>query len=274
MQKDGIRIETIETIEGFREHQRLQNLIWAHDPPESVPMELLIALAHHGGVALGAYAGTTMVSILLSVPALHQGHPAHLSHLLGTHPGWRGQGIGEAMKWRQRELVLAMGIDTIIWTFDPLEAINARLNLARLGGIVRGYERDYYGAMEDSLNRGLPSDRMIVEWRLNAPRVQERLRGDTPAAPADTPIALTAEETLVEAPRPGAFVEPSGGAALVEIPARIQDIRRRNLDLALAWRMAVRDALERLFAAGYTATDVIRRDGRIFYYVERSAHEN
>src|SRR5579884_3469728 len=177
MQPDGIRIESIETFEGFRAHRDLQTLIWAHDPPEAVPTEFLIALARHGGVVLGAYADSAMVGILLSVPALQEGRLVHLSHMLGIHPGWRGHGIGEAMKWRQRELVLAQGIDTITWTFDPLEAVNARLNLSRLGGVVRRYGRDYYGAMEDALNRGVPSDRMIVDWRLKAPCVCARAEG-------------------------------------------------------------------------------------------------
>ena len=274
MQPDGIRIESIDTFEGFRAHRDLQNLIWAHDPPEAVPMELLIALARHGGVVLGAYAGTAMVGLLLSVLALDGGRLVHHSHMLGTHPGWRGHGIGEAMKWRQRELVLAQGIDTITWTFDPLEAVNARLNLSRLGGIVRQYGRDYYGAMEDALNRGVPSDRMIVEWSLDAPRVRERAQGQRSEPPADAAVALAAEEPARGLPRPRAFVAPTAGDALVEIPLRAQEIKRRDFDLALRWRFAVREALESLFAAGYSATGVARRDDRAFYYLERIAHED
>jgi predicted GNAT superfamily acetyltransferase len=269
MPSDAIRIETIDTIDGCAEHVRLQRTIWGQDPPDSVPEHLLIAAARHGGLVLGAYAGDQMVGLLMSMPALHEGRLVHLSHMLGTHPDWRGHGVGAALKWRQRELVLAQGIDLVTWTYDPLEAINARLNLSQLGGTTREYVRDYYGAMDDALNRGVPSDRFVVLWRLNAPRVHERAAGSAPEPDSgDAPLALAA--IIVRGlPRPGDFSPPAGPTALIEIPGNIQQIKREQPDLALEWRLATRAAFERLFAAGYVATNLVRRDGRAFYYVEQ-----
>lgn len=277
MQDHDIHIITLDTVEGCRDHERLQNLVWGHDPPEAVPTHALIAMARHGGVVLGAYARSQMVGLLLSVPALHGGSLVHLSHVLGTHPAWRGHGIGEALKWRQRELVLAQGIATIIWTFDPLEAVNARLNLTRLGGIVRAYTRDYYGAMQDALNRGIPSDRFTVEWRLDAPPVLARAGDHTPPMPrppsVDGPLALGSEADASGARRPTPFAAPDEPAALVEIPVQMQQLKRQAPELALAWRMATREAFERLFAAGYTATSVVRDDDRVFYYLTRETRD-
>jgi predicted GNAT superfamily acetyltransferase len=272
---DEIRIAVIETVKGCRAHQQLQDLIWGHQADGAVPAEFMIALARNGGLVLGAYAGDQMVGLALGVPALKDGKLIHLSHLLGVHPDWRGRGIGERLKWRQRELVLAQGITTITWTFNPLEAVNARLNLTRLGGIVRTYVRDYYGAMEDALNRGIPTDRFVLEWLLTSRRVQERARGVIPPAPdANAPVALGSTIGSAGLREPATFVGPSGPLALVEVPADLQGMKRQSLDVALAWRLATRDAFERLFAAGFVGTGVIRRDGRVFYAVERDFHED
>lgn len=266
----AVRIVSIDTIEGCLDHERLQQRVWGDDPPESVPAHLLIALAHNGGVILGAYAGEQMIGALLGLPALREGRLIHLSHMLCTHPDWRGRGIGEALKWRQREIVLAQGIDLISWTFDPLEAANARLNLARLGGIVSVYRRDYYGPMADALNRGFPSDRFMVQWHIASPRVRERARQGAPRPPGDTaPVVLAAGRDGQGRPCPSPFTMPGGATALLEIPANIQQLKRVAPELALQWRLAVRDACERLFAAGYGAMDVTRRDGRVCYYLEQ-----
>ncbi len=178
------RIVLLDTPRGCRDHVYLQDLVWGFDPPEAVPVHLLVAVAHNGGVVLGAYDGDEIVDALLGLPALHDGHLAHLSHQLAVHPAYRHRGVGAALKWRQRNLVLAQGIDAIIWTFDPLQARNARLNLSWLGAEVRHDVRDYYGPMNDGrLNAGLPSNRLMVTWALDTPRVRERAAATEGAPP-------------------------------------------------------------------------------------------
>jgi predicted GNAT superfamily acetyltransferase len=271
VQAKNIRIVQIDTFEGFREHASLQNLVWGYDPPEAVPLHLMIALSRNGGLVLGAYADNQMVGLLLGVPALRHGQLMHLSHLLGVHPAWRGQGIGEALKWRQRELALEMGIRTVVWTYDPLEAANASLNIARLGGIVRTYGRDYYFAMEDALNRDIPSDRFTVEWHLESPRVLARISSNQPLDREQklaAPLALASESGPQGMLQPGMLAIPEGAAARIEFTTHMQEIKRNNHELAVAWRMAVREACEEMFQRGYVVTDVLRQDDRIYYYVE------
>lgn len=240
-----------------------------------MPTALLVASHHNGGVVLGAFDGDELVAALFGVPGLRNGRLVHLSHLMAVHPAWRGRGIGERVKWRQRDLVKAQGIERIVWTFDPLEAVNARLNLSRLGGRVWRYERDYYGRMDDALNRGMPSDRLVVYWDINAPWVEARESGE-PALPAidGLPVLLCSERRDDGVPRPVPRDEATGDRVLVEVPDRIQDIKRRAPDAAMAWRMAARDAFERLFAAGYAATAVVRRDDHVYYYLEQVADED
>ena len=68
------------------------------------------------------------------------------------------------MKTYQREHVLRQGLDLITWTYNPLLARNAQLNIAKLGAVCTTYLPNLYGPMRDGLNAGLPSDRFQVDW--------------------------------------------------------------------------------------------------------------
>ena len=63
------------------------------------------------------------------------------SHMAGVLPEYRG-GLGYRLKLAQRERALAQGYDLIEWTFDPLQAMNAHFNFAKLGGVVEEYARE------------------------------------------------------------------------------------------------------------------------------------
>ena len=84
-------------------------------------------------------------------------------------PEYRRWGVGWRLKMAQRDAVLAQGLERITWTFDPLESANAHLNFAKLGVISDTYLPDFYGAMPEALNAGLPSDRLLVAWLLARP---------------------------------------------------------------------------------------------------------
>ena len=63
------------------------------------------------------------------------------------------------------------------WTFDPLEIKNAFLNIHRLGATVRRYLVNFYGVSSSRLQAGLPTDRLVAEWRLDSSRVRKLLEG-------------------------------------------------------------------------------------------------
>jgi len=58
------------------------------------------------------------------------------------------------------------------WTFDPLQARNAKLNLRHLGVVCHDYLVDFYGAMPGSLGGGQASDRLLALWHLGAADVE------------------------------------------------------------------------------------------------------
>jgi predicted GNAT superfamily acetyltransferase len=60
-----------------------------------------------------------------------------------------------------------------------LEIKNAFINIHRLGATVSCYRDDFYGLSSSRLQGGLPTDRLLAEWRLDSPRVLGILEGRT-----------------------------------------------------------------------------------------------
>ena len=59
-------------------------------------------------------------------------------------------------------IIQALGYDLIEWTFDPLQAMNAHFNFAKLGGVVEEYAPNFYGESTSTLHRGTPTDRVVL----------------------------------------------------------------------------------------------------------------
>src|SRR6201999_2681869 len=96
------------------------------------------------------------------------GRLVHWSHMLAVAPGARDLGLGTRLKLFQRDLLRELGVLSVLWTYDPLEARNAHLNLNRLGAEVVEYVEDMYaGEMGSDLAEGIGTDRFIVDWRID-----------------------------------------------------------------------------------------------------------
>jgi predicted GNAT superfamily acetyltransferase len=255
----AFRIEVAHDIEGCRATVPIQEEVWSGDVV--VPPQLLLAVAHNGGfVALGYAEGDERpAGFVFGFLGIYDYHFRHHSHMLAVREEHRHAGLAVALKEAQRDHCLDQGIDTIAWTMDPLEARNARFNFAKLGAFARTYHRDFYGPMPDKLNEGLPSDRLYVEWRIATDRADKRLRGADPV-PSLEDAERDGVRWLLRAEGDRLHKELAGGEShvLVEIPADIQRIKSRDRALALMWRLAMREALEPVFAAGYAAVELLR----------------
>lgn len=237
----------------------LQREVWGGD---EVAAHVLLTAAHNGGLLAGAFVDGRLAGFVwgflgyderVSPPRLK-----HCSHQLGVHPAYRNHGLGFLLKRFQWEYVRKQGIDLITWTYDPLLAPNAHLNIARLGAVCNTYYRDLYGHLDDDWNAGLPTDRFQVDVWVNSPRVH--------AAMAEAPVAAPAAETWQWVNRPNGervplpHVEtlPQGPVALA-IPPDFQAVKAADIALAAAWREATRVAFEWLFGAGYRVVHFVRQ---------------
>ncbi|MCS7056767.1 MAG: hypothetical protein NZM18_11415 [Thermoflexales bacterium] len=247
-------IRHFKDIEEHEQCEDVQAQVWGER--SVVPAHMTVTLQRHGGVAIGAFEpapdGERMIGFVLGFmsPTHHAGANrglSHHSHLAAVLPEKQGQGIGEALKRAQGEAVIGQGLNLITWTYDPLEAKNARLNIGKLGCICRTYLRNAYGDMRDTLNAGLPSDRFEVEWWLDRRQVGDewhmangRLR---------FPIY--------------------GDRCFIEIPRNFQALKRADREAALRWRLETRERFEQAFAQGYAVTGFTLDGERAVYTLTR-----
>ncbi len=288
------RLRIIETPAEISAVEHLQRLIWPGNETEIVPVHMLVAAIHNGGLLVGAYREAEkpkifdeLIGFVFGFPGMYftpdGPRPKHCSHLLGVHPDYRDKGLGFALKRAQWQMVRHQGLDRITWTYDPLVSRNAYLNIAKLGAVCNTYQREVYGEMRDHLNLGLPSDRFEVDWWVNTKRVEMRLshrarrRLDLAhyfAAGAKIINPTKTKEGNWSHPMEGSLAiedyeqDENETLLLVEIPADFMAIRAVKLELALEWRTHTRRLFEGLFERGYLVTDFVHLPGphpRSFY---------
>ena len=209
----------------------------------------LLTMQLNGGLVHGAFLPDgRLVGFCFGFAGLRNGQLRLCSHQLGVVPEMRGAGIGIELKLAQRNDAQRLGYPLVSWTFDPLEARNAYINLHRLGCIARLYDRNHYGDMEDELNRGLPSDRFEAEWWLDTPK-----RVVPPGEPAV--LLRIAGDGQPIRDRIDLATAPS---VLIAVPPDFQELKKNSLKLAQRWRRESRAAIEAALAAGMIAVDFNR----------------
>lgn len=172
-----IRIESLTELDQFDRCVDLQVAVWGYSDGDVIPRRVFLVAQRIGGQVIGAMDGDRTVGFAMALPGYRNGAAYLHSHMLAVLPEYRNEGLGRRLKLAQREDALARGFDLMEWTFDPLEIRNAHLNIARLGAIVRRYQRDFYGPSSSPLQGGLPTDRMYAEWWLRSDRVKAILGG-------------------------------------------------------------------------------------------------
>jgi predicted GNAT superfamily acetyltransferase len=264
----GIAIHPLKSWDEFLAAEELQRTVWMMpDWRDAVPANLLVATHKNGGLVLGAFEDAQLVGLVFSFLA-EQNYAGthtfkHHSHMLAVLPEYQARKIGARLKWVQRDLVLAQSLPLITWTYDPLLALNARLNLAHLGAIARQYLPNAYGEMTDGLNAGLESDRFQIEWWLDAPRVRERANSAPRRAEWSDAIAAHAQFAFDlgfdsnHLPHIERVNELNNETVLIEIPANLAAVKAADLALAREWRAQTRAMFQHAFAAGYIAVDLI-----------------
>lgn len=223
------------------ECSRIEQRVWGEG---IVPGHLLKAISAMGGLVVGASTASGLVGFAFGFLGRRGDELLHHSHVLAVLPEWSGRGIGAALKRKQAELCREQGLKLMTWTFDPLRARNAHLNLEKLGAAVRVYEESYYGEMSDAQNGQLASDRLLAEWHLDRqPRRWSGNAAELPAALATTPAGPGEPDLTLEAP-----------AVRVAVPQDVGQLLEADPEQAVRWRAAVRQAMRHYLRHGYVAT--------------------
>ena len=259
---DDTTIRSFASRDDYAACIELQRDVWGDDFADVVPPTILMVSQRLGGVAAGAFdAGGRLLGFVFGVTGIRDGEPVHWSDMLAVRPEARGTGIGRRLKLFQREQLLARGVRRMHWTYDPLVARNANLNLNSLGAVPVEYVVNLYGETGSSLHAGLDTDRFIVEWRLDK-SVTARTRGPRDAAsgrdssgsstgvpPVSPNVGATpiVDLTYASGERPLSSEERVRVAA----PADIDALKAADSSRARAWQRMQRLAFTHYLSRGY-----------------------
>ena len=271
-----IIIRSLETMAEYSAAEDIQRITWTMSDRDIIPAHALHAMQHSGAVLLGAFDGDRVVGFTFGIlgtvdtpERIDQVAAARLkmySVIAGVLPDYQSRDVGYRLKMAQRDFALRIGVRLITWTYDPLESLNGRFNIGKLGAVCRRYLRHFHGDMS-GINNGLQTDRFEVEWWVTNNRVTAR------AARKWRPLRLEAllgggallvnEAGFNEAglPTPPAnYVSRPSNLMLVEIPTSFQAIKKADFTLAQRWRSHTRDVFEGLFDSGFIVTDFVAHE--------------
>lgn len=260
----GVRVDVAEDRPTQEAVRAVLDHVWPGDEGTQVTSNLLRALVHAGAycsLAVDLATGEP-VGAALGFPGRDPRVPGGVflhSHMAGVREGRRDRRIGTALKLHQRWWSLEDGIPVVAWTFDPLVRRNARLNVIRLGVEVRDYHPDFYGVMTDAINAGDRTDRVVAWWELGSERAARAAAGHLAPASAAELRQRGARDLVTAGPDGGPLVQGTparGETLLVALPEDVVALRAASPDLALAWRLAVRDALQGAQAVGLQVSTV------------------
>ena len=197
-----------------------------------------------------------LVGLVFGLTGLRDGKLAHWSHILAVEKKWRDRGIGRLLKAHQRDKLLEIGVDSMFWTFDPLESRNAHLNLNRLGTTVEEYVPHFYGANTVAkTDTVIGTDRFVVRWDL--------VRSPSPSASRN--LSLTDIPCVAARPQSRGSQPPKAPLVVaekhvrIEVPADIQALKSAEPEMAAQWREITRQAFVHYLDAGYRVVE-FRRD--------------
>jgi predicted GNAT superfamily acetyltransferase len=226
-----ITIRKCDRLEDFHRCIDLQREIWNESDLETEPYTTFVVAANTGGHVIGAFDGQSMVGFTLGLVGLRENVPYIHSHMTGVLASHRDRQIGRQLKLFQRDEALSRDIRRVEWTFDPLETRNAHFNFNRLGAFSRRLLPNFYGVTSSPLHRGLPTDRLLVEWDLDTKRVLAAIHD-------------LVREPTVDAP------------AKIHFPAEIEQWKRDDPQRVAQEHSRIREEFQGWFAKGYATTAV------------------
>jgi predicted GNAT superfamily acetyltransferase len=258
----GVTVRELSSLDELTAVIGLFDEIWAPEDGNSLMhVDLLRALTKSGNYVGGAF--DLGSGKLLGACVGFFGPPTHAelhSHIAGVTPAGLGRSVGFALKLHQRAWALRRRVAVIAWTFDPLICRNAYFNLAKLGARPAEYLPNFYGAMDDAINGGTETDRMLVRWELRSGLAVGAAAAKRPAVSADeergrgAAVALSAGPDGRPVTAPPSAGQPGPRTLLVGVPADVETMRMTDPGGAAQWRLALRNVLAPLLADGARVT--------------------
>ncbi len=265
-----LEIRHVKKPEEFRQLVEVQASAWrmGKDRTDATPSHVLRAASDNSGIVIGAFDldSGNVVGFAWGFLARDSRGLYHYSHQSAVIEELKYSGLGFRIKQAQREVALAQGLDRARWTFDPLQGLNTRFNLGKLGVVSWEYVINYYGEMNDAINRGLRSDRLKVWWFLKSERVRRKAKGELRSPSLQEALEAGAVEVLeFDSDIPSGFKKVNSDLVLVEIPYSVDDARSKGT--VSQWRKYTAEAMIYYMSLGYIDFEAVYERGsrRVFH---------
>jgi predicted GNAT superfamily acetyltransferase len=256
-------IKRIHTYEELKKVVVIRRELWPNDG--EVALDHMKFISDHGGIILGAYRENQMVGYVYSFPGYQSNQVYLILQNIGVLPAYQHQKIGESLMQSVKEEAKSLGYKEIIWTYEPLESVNAYVYLHKMGAVSSEYLKNCYECDED----GLSVDRFLTRWDLTDPNQN----------PSNIPALLFEQSYKIQNNmnnRDPSQLELNFADlekypyTLIPVPSDVQSIRSRT-ELH-RWRTFTRYLFFQLFKHGWEVFDLIKSqdaDSSIHYYVAR-----
>jgi len=226
----------------------IQRETWGSQFADVVSSIILRIAQEVGGVTAAAFAPDgSMLGFVFGITGVRDGELVHWSDMLAVRVGARDMGLGKRLKAYQRDLLLETGVRKMYWTYDPLVARNAYLNIAQLGARPVEYRTNFYGEDTGSVLHGaIGTDRFIVAWQLDGDSSQA---GDPDATDwSETPLIGDVLPSIL----------PDDARVRIAIPNDIFAVLEADEKRATRWRETTRTAFTTYLDRGYSVIGFLR----------------
>jgi predicted GNAT superfamily acetyltransferase len=246
-----VTIRDVRGADELRACQELQRRAWGiTEDGYILPVATMAGAQKVGGVILGAFDthAQNLIGFAFAFLGRMQDRLILYSQLTGVHPAHQSTGVGRLLKYEQRQRAREMGLESVVWAFDPLQASNAAFNLGVLGATCGTYEVDLYGSRSDALNAGLATDRLFAEWSTS---------GDPGGRTHEWPDGVD----LLDGSTHLSEIPDGAQHLYIQIPPNISALKNSGPSSAARdWQLALRRAFQGAFAAGFIAVGFSRAD--------------
>ncbi len=273
----NIATRELASLDDFAACERLQLELVGGWERLVIPPHALVTIGESGGILIGAHDPDSgeLHGVLIDLIGIDSGRGIGFTLFFGVRSEARNRGIGQSLRRAERRHARRAGIPLIRFPIDPLRGIEAHLACNRLGGVGVGYVRNLYGPLPDPADGGLATDRILVEWWIDSPRVNAVV--DAGLLPPHYRLGLDRMEVVTKTRAVGGGVRqllefnssPASDVILVEVPVDFDRLLAGSPKLARDWRLKTREVFELFFTKGYLLTGFVHEAGRSFHLLER-----
>jgi predicted GNAT superfamily acetyltransferase len=189
---------------------------WGFSETEAtMPYHTLITIIESGGVIFGAFLEGKLIGYSISTIALKEEYALYL-YMLGVSNNHTSKGIAQQLFLKNKEFAIKNKLNSIYWSFNPLDPKAANLYLHKLNAVIRqSIVYNMYG-LDDN---GLPTDRFLAYLNIS-PEITKK-----PTIVGHLPENIQIDQSLLE--QSNKFIANTCNNVAIEFPNSLNNINMK-----------------------------------------------